>query len=73
MPNVVWRQWSDQYVSIILISVIVGSRFSPLKYFWQNWMSARSMASPRSSMKSCSCFFVSLPNPVRVSTIGGFG
>ena len=31
------------------ISVMVGSLFSDLKYSWQNFRSARSIASPRSS------------------------
>ena len=30
--NVVWRQWSDQYVSNKRISVIVGLRFSTFLY-----------------------------------------
>ena len=45
--KVVCLQWSDQYVSIIFISVMVGSLFSvSLKYSWQNFKSAISIAKP---------------------------
>ncbi len=74
VPNVVWRQWSDQYVSIILISVMVGSRrSSSRKYCWQNAMSASSMASPRSAMNAARPAVSSSQKPSIVSTGSGSG
>ena len=53
--NVVWRQWSDQYVSMTRSSVTVGARCSvSRKYAWQNFRSSKLIAKPISSMNACS-------------------
>ena len=55
------------------ISVMVGSRCSDWKYFWQKAMSASSMARPFSFTKLARPSSSSAQKPVRVSTVLGVG
>ena len=70
--NVVWRQWSDQYVSMTRSSVIVGARCSvSRKYSWQNLRSSKLIAKPRASMNACSSSSLIALNEVSTSTSAG--
>ena len=61
--KVVCLQWSDQYVSRILISVSLGSLFSDLKYSLIHFKSSRFIASDFSSRKFSSSPSLKFINP----------
>jgi len=64
--NVVWRQWSDQYVSKTFISVNVGFLLSDLKYFWVAFKSSIVIARPNSTIKFFSSLSLNSINPSNV-------
>ena len=66
--NVVWRQWSLQYVSRMRSSVSLGSRPSAVKYLTTSMRSSPFMASPASRQYAGACSGVISRNPARVST-----
>ena len=70
--KVVCLQWSDQYVSITLISVKVGSLFSTsLKYSCTNRRSAGFIARPIFFMKPSSALESIAVKPSSISTVSG--
>ena len=73
VPKVVWRQWSDQYVSSTRSSVTVGSRPSARKYCWQKAASAASMARPMRAISSPMPALSSSLKPSTTPTSGGSG